>query len=380
VRKLLLLASAVVLVETSFYAAITPLLPGLTEQYGLTKAGAGVLAASYPAGVFAGALPGGWLAARAGVRQTMLLGLALMTVASVGFAFGDSILMLDVSRFVQGIGGAFCWAGAMGWIGAAAPRDQRGQMIGTVMGAAIAGALLGPVIGVAADLAGHAAVFCGIGALGVVLILWTLRFASPPPGIAPSWRGLWRSLENADVRLGLTLIMLPALLFGTIGVLAPLRLHELGASAAAIGAIWLVGAGAEAVVSPWAGRLSDRRGRMTPILAGVAGGGIVCLLQPWPDSAAVLGALIILGAPAIGLLWAPSMAMLSDGAEAAGVDQGLAFGAWNLTWSTGQALGDVGGAGLGQAAGNTVAYLTLAALSAIVFVALRVRSRRPVAA
>src|ERR1700754_4201504 len=100
-RKLLLLVSAVVLVDTSFYAAITPLLPDLTEQFGLSKTGAGVLAAAYPLGTFAGGLPGGWLAARVGVKPTVLLGLALMTIASIGFAFGDSILVLDIARFVQ---------------------------------------------------------------------------------------------------------------------------------------------------------------------------------------------------------------------------------------------------------------------------------------
>ena len=39
----------------------------------------------------------------------------------------------------------------MAWLAGAAPREKRGQMIGSAMGAAIAGALLGPVIGVAAD-------------------------------------------------------------------------------------------------------------------------------------------------------------------------------------------------------------------------------------
>ena len=77
-RKLLLLASAVVLVDTSFYAAITPLLPELTEQFGLSKTGAGMLAAAYPVGTFVGGLPGGWMAARVGVKPTVLLGLALM--------------------------------------------------------------------------------------------------------------------------------------------------------------------------------------------------------------------------------------------------------------------------------------------------------------
>ena len=41
----------------------------------------------------------------------------------------------------------------MAWLAGAAPREKRGQMIGSAMAAAIAGALLGPVIGVAADLA-----------------------------------------------------------------------------------------------------------------------------------------------------------------------------------------------------------------------------------
>src|SRR3954471_18848590 len=101
-RKLLLLASAVVLVDTSFYAAITPLLPDLTEEFGLTKSGAGILAAAYPIGTFVGGLPGGWLAGRVGVRPTVLAGLSLMVLSSVAVAFAESILVLDIARFVQG--------------------------------------------------------------------------------------------------------------------------------------------------------------------------------------------------------------------------------------------------------------------------------------
>ena len=102
-RRLLLLASAVVFVDTVFYAAITPLLPTYVEQLDITKSQAGVLAAAYPAGTFLGALPGGWLAARAGVRPTTLVGLALMGVTSVVFAFGQSVVVLDTARFVQGV-------------------------------------------------------------------------------------------------------------------------------------------------------------------------------------------------------------------------------------------------------------------------------------
>ncbi len=71
------------------------------------------------------------------------------------------------------------------------------------------------------------------------------------------------------------------------------------------------------------------------------------------------GLLIVVGSPVIGLLWAPAMAMLSDGAEGVGLEQGLAFGLMNLTWATGQSIGDIGGARLGDAAGDGVAYLVL---------------------
>src|SRR3954449_98353 len=286
-RKLLLLASAVVLVDTSFYAAITPLLPDLTDQFGLSKAGAGVLAAAYPVGTFVGGLPGGWMAGRVGVRPTVLLGLALMTLASVVFAFAESVVLLDVARFIQGVGGAASWAGAMGWLAGAAPREKRGEMIGSAMGAAIAGALLGPVIGVAADLAGFEVVFCGVAVVGLGLMAWTARTPAAAPLGDGSLRGLWRSLADPQVRTGLLLITVPGLLFGTLSVLGPLRLDELGASAVAIGATWLLAAAFESLVSPLAGRFSDRRGRLAPLLGGLLGGAVTFAVLPWPNTALV---------------------------------------------------------------------------------------------
>jgi MFS family permease len=168
-------------------------------------------------------------------------------------------------------------------------------------------------------------------------------------------------------------------MFGTLSVLGPLRLDELGAGAVAIGATWLLAAGLESVVSPLAGRFSDRRGRLAPLLAGLVGGAVTFAVLPWPGSALGLAIVIILGTPAIGMLWAPAMAMLSDGADHVGLEQGLAFGLMNLTWATGQTIGNIGGARLGDAAGDEVAYLLLSALCVVCFLVLRARSiRRPV--
>ena len=373
-RRLLALACLIVFVDTIFFAAITPLLPHFEDEYGLSKSAAGLLAAAYPAGTFAGAIPGGYLAARAGVRATVLLGLGLMVVSSLGFAFADSIVALDAARFLQGIGGAASWAGAMAWVASAAPRDRRGEMIGTTMGAAVAGALVGPAVGALADAVGITPTFCGVAVVGTALALWALRTPPAEPEGTSSPRELLDALRDGRVAAGMWLIVVPGLMFGTIGVLAPLRLDDLGVGAAVIGAAWLGAAALETGVSPVVGRVSDRRGRLYPCLIALVAGAVLMLLFPWPDRSWQVIALVLLAAPSIGMLWAPSMALLSDGAEAVGIAQGFAFALSNLGWSIGQGAGAAGSARLADATQDAVPYLLLCAVClATVFVLARAR-------
>jgi MFS family permease len=369
-RRLLPLASAIVFLDTMFFAAIVPLLPSYVDDFGLTKAGAGVLAAAYPAGVFLGALPGGWLASRIGVKATVVFGLAALTGASIVFAFAGSVALLDGARFVQGLGSAFAWAGALGWLVGAAPRERRGELIGSAMAAAIVGALSGPVLGAAAASAGTELVFTLVALASAGLVLWA--FATPSNQVPPRTPigVVLGSLRAPRVAVGMWIIVVCGLMFGTLDVLAPLRLDELGASAVAIGAVF-VGAGAlEAMMSPFFGRLSDRHGRLLPCLAGLTAAVVVMVLLPWPESALALGAIVFITGPSIGILWTPSIAMLTDGAEGAGVDQGYAIALMNLAWSTGQTVGSAGGARLGQVYGDALPYLLLAALCAVTLAAL----------
>ena len=81
VRKLLVLLSAVVAVDTMFFTALAPLLPHFAARYGLGKGGAGVLSAMYAAGVLTASVPGGLAASRFGPRPAVVVGVALTAVA-----------------------------------------------------------------------------------------------------------------------------------------------------------------------------------------------------------------------------------------------------------------------------------------------------------
>src|SRR4051812_26693074 len=150
-RRVLVLAAAVVFLDTIFFAALTPLLPHYARELDLSKAGAGILQAAYPAGTFLAAIPSGILVARAGVKTSVLLGLSGLAVTSVAFGLADTAWLLDTVRFLQGAASSCSWTGALAWLVAAAPADRRSQQLGFAMGAAIFGGLLGPVLGAVAS-------------------------------------------------------------------------------------------------------------------------------------------------------------------------------------------------------------------------------------
>jgi MFS family permease len=369
-RRLFLLVSAVILVDTMFYAAIAPLLPHYTEELDLSKSGAGVLSASYAAGTLVGSLPGGWLASRVGVKPTLMLGLALLGATSLVFGFVERIVLLDLARFLQGVGGACSWAAGMAWLVSASPPERRGELIGAALAAAIVGVLLGPVLGGAATVSSPALVFSGVSVLAVVLVAWAWATPAVPPERGAGLRVAVTALRRPAVLAGFWLFTLPAVFAGVIEVLAPLRLDELGASGAAIGAIFVAAAAVEAAISPLSGRLSDRHGRLAPIRVGLVGAVMMAVLLPLPESALLVGVAVLLAIAALGTFWAPAMALLSDASEQAGLDQGLAFALANLAWAAGHVIGGGGGAALGDATVDAVAYLLLGVLCAVTLAVL----------
>jgi MFS family permease len=374
VRRLLLLVCSITLADTMLYAALVPLLPHYADEFDLSKGQAGLLVGAYALGAFLGAIPGGIAAARYGPRRAVLAGLLLMAVASAAFGFAGSAPELGLARLAQGFGSALSWAGALAWLVAGTPRERRGEMLGTAIGAAIFGALLGPAVGAFAEGIGPRPAFLAVAGVSLVLFAWAFR--TPAVAAEPqSPRALLGALRQPMMLGALWLMVLPALLFGMVSVLVPLELGDAGWSAVAIAALFIGAAAVEMVVAPVLGRFSDRRGRLLPLRLALAGAIVVTTCLALAGRPLTIAPLVVAAAIAFGSFWAPAMALLSDGAERIGLAQGLGFGLMNAAWGGGNSLGPALGGALADVAGDAFPFALMACACALTLVALT-RGRR----
>jgi MFS family permease len=361
-RRLLLLASAMIFFDVAFFAAIAPLLPDYVEHLGLTKAEAGVLSASYAAGTLLASLPAGFVASRVGPRRSVICGLLLLGVSSLVFGLVDEIDLLDAARFTQGIAGALIWAGALTWLITASPEESRGRVIGTALGTAVAGALLGPVIGAVAASVGTGPVFGSVLIISLALAFAASRLPEVRAPERQSLREVVATLFSRPIVNGAVFVAVPSVMFGAIEVLVPLRIDSLGGGHGVIAAGFIGGAALEAVLAPMAGRLSDRVGRRMPYVSGLTICALAMIAVALAQSlGAVLAALIVTSLGA-GLCFAPALTLLSDIAESSNLHQGFAAGLSNMAWASGQVVGGVGGGVVASRSGYAAPSIAIAAL------------------
>lgn len=372
-RRVLVLASALILTDTMFFNAVTPLLPHYADQYGLSKAAAGLLSAMYPFGTISFALLSGLAASRLGVKPTVLIGLVGLALTSIGFGFATNVVVLYSTRFVQGAAGSCVWTGSLTWLVTVAPPARRGQYIGIALGTAIGGSMLGPLLGGLASSVGTGPAFAVVAVVATVLGTIVVGFGAAPIPRMQSLRLLVRASRDPGIRLGIWFVLFPALATGTLFVLAPLRLAQLGVGGFGIGACFLMAALFEGTMSPILGRISDRRGRSLPLLAGLLAASVLFAIEPWPATAWAVALLVVATSMAVGAFWAPGFSLLTDASDAFGLDYALAFALMSLAWAPGQAIGAALSGAVAGATSDAVPYLAVAVLAAATFFVVRLR-------
>jgi MFS family permease len=361
-RRLLILASAMVFFDVVFFSAIAPLLPDYVADLGLSKAQAGVLSASYAAGTLVFSLPAGLLAASFGPRRTVIAGLLLLGVSSVAFGFAEEFVLLDLARFVQGGAGALIWSGALTWLISVSPPERRGSIIGTALGTAVAGALLGPALGALAATIGTELVFSAVLGVAIALAIFAARL---PEAETPERQNLHEVAETMFSRpivIATTFVAIPSVMFGAVEVLVPLQIDDLGGGHALIAGGFIAGAALEAVLAPIAGRYSDRVGRRLPFMVGLSICAVAMAAVAIGQAMGVVMAGLILTSLGGGICFTPALTMLSEVAEASRLHQGFAAGLSNMAWAAGQVVGGLAGGGAASIAGNAAPSLAIIAL------------------
>ena len=368
-RRLALFVAAVFAVESAFFAVVAPLVPRLVRDVHLTTVEVGFLVAAYPAGVLLAAIPSMAFVDRWGVRTTTLAGIGILIAATLGFAWGQSPLLLDASRFVQGVGGAVAWAGALAWLTSTTSAGRRGSVIGGAVGAALIGMVVGPAIGALASEIGRGPVFTG---LAVVLAL--LALASPATAPASTRRrgsvqALLRLLRSRRAGFGNGLLLVIGIVGGTVSSLMPLLAAQRHGGAGFIAGILGLSYLLSAFLNIFLGRISDRFGRQWPTLVGFAISAALFPLLPLVGSLIGLAIVTVLAVSALAALWTPTAAMVSDGSESGPTGQAVGVATMNAAWAAGGASGPILAASLADATGFVWPFVLaggLCAASAVV--------------
>jgi MFS family permease len=147
--------------------AVVPLLPFYALEFGANGFIIGLLVSSFSVAQLISAPLWGRVSDRYGRRPALLIGLIASAIAYVVFAFADSILVLFLSRLIQGAGGGTVGV-IQAYVADATRPEDRAKSLGWLSAATNLGVAIGPVLGSLAATWGAAAP--GLLAAGLCLV------------------------------------------------------------------------------------------------------------------------------------------------------------------------------------------------------------------
>jgi EmrB/QacA subfamily drug resistance transporter len=127
--------------------AVGVALPTLGRDLGATAMQLGLIEQLYVVSLAMGMLAFGRYGDIIGQRRVLLPGLAIFTALTCSLGFTQSVHMIMLQRFFQGLGACMVLSGSLALVAAAYPPELRGRKIGIVSACTYAGLSLGPVIG-----------------------------------------------------------------------------------------------------------------------------------------------------------------------------------------------------------------------------------------
>lgn len=367
-RAILFVAISAIALETALLGLIAPLLPEIERRTGAGDAALGLAIAAYAMPILAFSIPAGRVADRLGRRPLLLGGLALTALGSLLIASSGSLAVLLAGRAVQGLGSTGSWVAALALVSDLARPGRKGEAIGFALAANSFGSIGGPALGgILGGQISFEAPFILVSAIGAGLFVAggvvLPRGAAPGVGEPGRRPGTLASLRRPAALVPAVLVVAAASFLGMIDFTVPLDVsRRLGTTATAIGLLFALAAILDALASPIAGTLGDRRGRRPVAVAGaivVAIAGI--LLAALGTLAGTAVALVVFGVGQ-SIVFAAAVPWLDESFGA--LDRGLAYGGLNLVFALGYTIGPLIGGGLLGAASADLVYLLMAGVAA----------------
>lgn len=253
-----------------------PILPLLSEEFGVGPARAGLTVSAVVLAIAGAAAFYGPLSDALGRRRVMAGAVGLLSLATLACAFAPSLGALTALRALQGLFVPGMTAVSVAYAGDRFRAADLARVVGGVIGASVVGGLLGRVgAGWVTAHLGWRAAFVGFAALTLLAALGLARALSParvaaPVGFRAATRGMLGHLRSPRL-LGAFLVG-ASLFFGWIGIFTYLPYHltgRWGLSTSLVSSVYLVYA-AGVLASPVAGRLAGRIAPRTLIGWGLA--------------------------------------------------------------------------------------------------------------
>lgn len=146
----------IVFVDMLGFLIVLPLLPFYAEDLGASESMVGVLISAFAFAQLVTSPFWGRLSDRYGRRPMILLGLILSALSYALFGLAETVVVLLVSRLVQGAGAGITGV-VQAYVSDSAPPGDRTQALGWVTVATSAGVMIGPAVGSLATELGRSA-------------------------------------------------------------------------------------------------------------------------------------------------------------------------------------------------------------------------------
>ncbi|MHB8859546.1 MAG: MFS transporter [Thermoleophilia bacterium] len=264
------------------FMMLLPLLPQYSEQLGFGEFEIGLLVAAFFVGRVLFQFPMGVLSDRIGRRGIMSASLLIFTVSTAAYALTTTIWLMMFLRMMQGVAASSLAVGSQSYINDRTPTGFRGLANGITSSAINIGVIAGPILaGVLSQSFSIQTPFWVGGVMGGMCFFLSLAI----PGIsgareaaasrAAAASSLFKKVITSVFCLpSFSLSLIQFLSMMSIAIFltsAPILTSELLQwSSSEIALAFAAGGAAAAISSPFLGQLSDRIGRISVIVLGMA--------------------------------------------------------------------------------------------------------------